>query len=55
LYVALRLLGLVAGQRADDAVLLPLDAIGGALNVALGLSGLVLCFTSSVLLLKEGK
>lgn len=47
----LGLLRLVAGDRADDGVLLAGDAVGGALDVALGLRGVVLGLALGVLLL----
>jgi hypothetical protein len=53
LSIARHLLGLVAGDGSDDAVLLALYAIGGALDVALGLRSLVFGFTGSVLLLNS--
>ena len=41
----------VAGQRADDGILLARDAVRRALDVRLGLGGFVLRLARSVLLL----
>jgi hypothetical protein len=50
--VPLCLLRLVPGNGAYDGVLLPPNAISGALNVAFSLCCFVLCFTGSVLFLR---
>jgi hypothetical protein len=44
----LSLLGLVTGDSADDRVLVPLDAVNGAFDVAFGLRGVVLCLACGV-------
>jgi hypothetical protein len=49
--IALRLLGLISSNSADDGVLLPRNPVAGALCVTLRLGGFVLCFTGSVLFL----
>lgn len=49
--LALHLLGLVAGDRANDVVDLARDLVLGALGVALGLGGLDLSLALGVLLL----
>ena len=51
--LSLRLLGAVAGDGADDVVLLAGDAVGGALGVAFGAGGVVLALTCGALALVD--
>jgi hypothetical protein len=53
--VARGLLCLVAGDRADNSILLALDAVGGALDVALCTGSVVFGLAGGVLLLRYNK